>query len=116
MSDVVTNEDYRVGASAGEIRSRSLIVYSESDLRNTREIGGWVDVLTKDGITQDVWWSNEELFPCAFTIKDAVGTTEFTVEQIVKDIDQKVLQTPSLRFPDYRLVDLADSLEGKHSH
>ena len=135
----------RVSAIFIDHAARSLIVYSESDLRNTREIDGWVDVLTmgvapaaldalspsgktrtvgdipflqytgsKDGITQDVWWSGAELFPWAFTIKNAGGSTEFTVEQIVRDIDNKVLQTPTLRFPHYRLVDLADSLEGAH--
>ena len=137
----------RVSAIFIDHAARSLIVYSESDLRNTREIDGWVDVLTmgvapaaldalspsgktrtvgdipflqytgsKDGITQDVWWSSAELFPWAFTIKDAGGSTEFTVEQIVTGIDNKVLQTPSLRFPHYRLVDWLTRWKGHINH
>lgn len=137
----------RVSGTLVDHASRTLVIYSESDLRNMREISGWADVLTmgfdpsvldalrssgktrtvgdirclqyagaKDDRAQEVWWSAEELFPCAFVIRDTAGSTEFVVEQIQRTIDANVLQRPSLRFPDYRSVDVADWLERTGSH
>ena len=62
--------------------------------------------------TSDVWWSDEYALPGAFDVRDETGSTRVSVERLRAGVDAEVLRPPSLRFPQYRVVDLAEWLEG----
>jgi hypothetical protein len=62
---------------------------------------------------EDVWWSEEQVLPGRFAIADGTGVTRFTVEHAHAGVDAALLRPAIVRFPDYRVVDLADWQE-KH--
>jgi hypothetical protein len=60
----------------------------------------------------EVWWNAEQLLPLTTVIRDAAGVTNVTVQGLRSGVDATLLRSPSSRFPKYRLVDLAEWLEG----
>ena len=67
----------------------------------------------KDSSADEVWWSDEQVLPSRFTIRDSAGTTQFAIERARLGADASLLQPAIVRFPQYRVFDLADWLE-KH--
>jgi hypothetical protein len=65
----------------------------------------------EDAEIREVWWSDDEIFPCEFVTADAAGSTRFTVESVRVGVDAALLQPPPTRFPAYRVFELADWLE-----
>jgi hypothetical protein len=59
----------------------------------------------------DVWWNDDLLLPGAFEFKDPFGTTRVTIERIVRGVKDGNLEMPASRFPSYKVMDLAESLE-----
>jgi hypothetical protein len=60
---------------------------------------------------REVWWSDDQIFPCEFVTADAAGSTRFTVESVRVGVDATLLQAPPSRFPTYRIFELAEWLE-----
>jgi hypothetical protein len=60
----------------------------------------------------EVWWNQEQLLLLAATIRDAAGVTTVTVERLEAGADPALLRPPPARFPDYKVIDLAEWLEG----
>jgi hypothetical protein len=60
----------------------------------------------------EVWWNPEQLLPLTTVIRDGAGLTDVTVQGLRRGVDAALLRSPSSRFPKYRLVDLAEWLEG----
>jgi hypothetical protein len=120
---------------------KTAVVYDESDLRNSQQIRGWLDVLTLGfdvrtleamratgetarlgGVAfsrfssgpntafREVWWSQAELLPLKVEPGQAGGRL-VSLESVRRGIDAERLRLPEERFPDYRVVDLADWLE-----
>jgi hypothetical protein len=56
----------------------------------------------------DVWWSDDQALASHFAIADAAGVTRFAVERASAGVDAELLRAAIVRFPDYRVVDLAD--------
>lgn len=61
----------------------------------------------------DVWWNDEQVLASRFSIADGTGVTRFAVERARGGVDATLLRPPVVRFPTYRVLDLADWLE-KH--
>jgi hypothetical protein len=67
---------------------------------------------SKQGFIQDAWWNRDFLFPSTFVTSDGDGTIRtFKLERIGTKVDEEILRRPSVRFPTYRVVDLAEWLE-----
>lgn len=60
----------------------------------------------------DVWWSEEHTLPSAFVISHGAGSTRVSVERLRAGVTADLLRSPSSRFPTYKMIDLAESLEG----
>jgi hypothetical protein len=65
----------------------------------------------EDAAIREVWWSEEQVFPCELATADAAGSTRFTVESLRIGVDSALLKAPPTRFPAYRVFELADWLE-----
>lgn len=83
--------------------------------RETRSLGGIRFVRYAGSspatVSRDAWWSADQVMPCAFVRADHGAVTRFSVERIRPGIDPSLLRPPASRFPQYRVIDLADSLE-----
>lgn len=129
----------RVSASAVQHADKTIVVYSESDLRMMLGIPGWAHVLTMgvdaqlvpatasgrartmaglrftraavevDGGRGRLWWNAEQLLPLEYG--SAKAGSSLTVVKIALGADTARLAAPELRFPSYRVVELADWLE-----
>jgi hypothetical protein len=121
--------------------SRSVVFYSDSDLRARFAISGWAHVLTLGfdtrlleewtrspivrtlggmrftkfvgaGTTRaEVWWNADNVLPAEYVMRDAEGTTKLSLANVRAADDLGVLEPPSSRFPEYPELDLADWLE-----
>lgn len=60
----------------------------------------------------EVWWNQDQALPSASVIVDATGSTRVSVERLRAGVNADLLRSPSSRFPDYKVVDLAEWLEG----
>ena len=79
----------RVSGTLIDHAAKALIFHDESDLRNMLGINGWADALN-------------------------LGSEPgFAVRRIPRRVDAAVLRKPAERFPDYKLFDLAEWLEGR---
>ena len=80
-----------------------------------KSLAGWTFVRfvarEKDQQVRDVWWNTDEALPSSFRVVDAAGSTTMTVTRIDRFAKDEVLRSPAVRFPNYRVVDLADWLE-----
>lgn len=65
----------------------------------------------EDAAIREVWWSDDQIFPCEFVTADGTGSIRFTVESVRVGVDATLLQAPPSRFPTYRVYELADWLE-----
>lgn len=129
----------RVAASAVQHAEKTIVVYSESDLRMALGIPGWAHVLTMGvdaravtaagaaeartlaGLRFDkvrvepgehgrtLWWNAEQLLPLEY----AAGGTgpSLAVVKISPGAEPARLRAPEVRFPGYRVVEFADWLE-----
>jgi len=83
----------------------------------TRTIRGirFVERLSQraDASVRHVWWAPEQALPHSFVVSDPAGTSRVKVERLRAGVDSALLRAPSLRFPSYRVVDLAEYLEGR---
>lgn len=61
----------------------------------------------------EVWWSEKHGLPSAFVISHGAGSTRVTVERLRAGVDADLLRSPSSRFPAYKVVDVAEWLEGQ---
>jgi len=75
---------------------RAIVVHEESDLRNWLGIRGWVDVLA---LGEETASPRSDL------------TVRVVRESVRPGVDGSLLRAPSERFPDYRVLDLAEWLE-----
>jgi hypothetical protein len=128
----------RVAASAVQHAEKTIVVYSESDLRMTLGIPGWAHVLTMGvdaravtaasgearrvaglpflktrvttaGARGALWWNADQLLPLEYA--GAGDGTSLSVVKIAPGVDQSRLRAPEARFPGYRVVEFADWLE-----
>lgn len=129
----------RVAASAVRHAEKTIVVYSESDLRMALGIPGWAHVLTMGvdarAVTaagtaeartlaglrfhkvrvdsgdrgRTLWWNAEQLLPLEY----AAGATgaSLAVVKISPGAEPARLWAPEVRFPGYRVVEFADWLE-----
>ncbi|MGD9903484.1 MAG: hypothetical protein AB7U83_08430 [Vicinamibacterales bacterium] len=118
--------------------ARTIVYYSDSDLRNVLGVDGWARLLTlgfdqrslgdmtptgtartmaglrfvrhagRDGV---VWWNPEALLPIEMSNHVSGGEARLVVETVSATIDAARLRAPSQRFPGYRQVELAEWLE-----
>ena len=63
---------------------------------------------TRDASLTDVWWSDDQLMASGFTLKDDQGSTRFAIERVRNGADAALLALPETRYPQYRVVDLAN--------
>lgn len=129
----------RVAASAVRHAEKTIVVYSESDLRMALGIPGWAHVLTMGvdaramtaagaaeartlaGLRfhkvrvepgergRTLWWNAEQLLPLEYA---AGGTgASLAVVKISPGAEPARLWAPEVRFPGYRVVEFADWLE-----
>lgn len=117
--------------------AKTIVYYSDSDLRNVLGIPGWAHVLTL-GFDHQTLASLEPstgvrvVGPLSFTghvargggrraevwwnteaalpaeVSMAEGTSRLVVEQVTATVDARLLQPPGVRYPAYRQVELAD--------
>jgi hypothetical protein len=59
----------------------------------------------------DVWWSDAHLIAREFVTSEPNGETRFTVANARPGVDPALLEWPHVRFPDYRVINVADWLE-----
>lgn len=129
----------RVAASAVQHAEKTIVVYSESDVRTVLGIPGWAHVLTMGVDAHAVtaagpaeartlaglrflkariqpgdrggtlWWNADELLPLEF----ATGGSgvRLAVVKISPGAEPARLRAPEVRFPGYRVVEFADWLE-----
>jgi hypothetical protein len=95
--------------------SQLLSAYERSE--DMRTIGGirfarYTSAGTRAPV-DDVWWSDEQALPSRFSIADTTGVTRFAVERARAGADAALLRPASVRFPTYRVLELADWFE-KH--
>lgn len=115
--------------------SKTIVAYSDSELRNMLGITGWTQVLTlgcelpaaaADGVARAVgdlaftrqadgaagrgnWWNRAQLLPAECVSGD--GRSHLVVDGVTAGIDAALLTLPAQRFPAYREMPLADWLE-----
>ncbi|MGE0592244.1 MAG: hypothetical protein AB7G23_11665 [Vicinamibacterales bacterium] len=63
---------------------------------------------------EEIWWSDELLLPQRFVLRESGRRVTSTIEQLTLGIDEGMLQDPDERFPDYRMLELADARESMH--
>lgn len=128
----------RVAASVVRHAEKTIVVYSESDLRMALGIPGWAHVLTMGvdarAVTaapaeartlaglrfvkasvesgdrrRTLWWNAEQLLPLEY----AAGETgaSLAVVKISPGAEPARLRAPEVRFPGYRVLEYADWLE-----
>jgi hypothetical protein len=68
--------------------------------------------LDENARVSDVWWSEEHALPSAFVISHGTGSTRISVTRLRAGVTADLLTSPTSRFPAYRMVDLAEWLEG----
>ena len=78
----------RVSGTLVDHAARAVVFHDESDLRNRIGMNGWADALSL-GFTPGV-----------------------EVERTADGVDAALLRSPAERFPEYKVVDLAEWLEG----
>lgn len=61
----------------------------------------------------DVWWNQDRALASAFTIRHAAGATRVSVDTMTQGVNAELLRPPSSRFPGYKVIDLAEWLEGR---
>jgi hypothetical protein len=61
----------------------------------------------------EVWWSDDQAMPSAFTLRRDEGATSLKVTRVRAEVDESLLLDPALRFPAYRVIDVAEWLEGR---
>ncbi len=126
----------RVEAALTDHPSQTIVLYDETSLRLGRNIRGWADALTlgfdEQHLTgykrtseartvgpirfvryatadaQRVWWSEDHAIASDFVLLDTVGTTLVTVDSAIAGANEVLLQPPPIRFPTYRVLDIAD--------
>lgn len=129
----------RVAASAVQHAEKTIVIYSESDVRMVLGIPGWAHVLTMGVDAHAVttagggeartlaglrfhksrvapgdrggtlWWNADELLPLEYA---AGGSgARLAVVKISPGAEPARLWTPEVRFPGYRVVEFADWLE-----
>ena len=64
-----------------------------------------------DASTSDVWWSDEQALPSGFAILDGATVTRFSIASAKAGVHETLLRPTRMRFPRYRVFDLADWLE-----
>lgn len=88
--------------------AKTIVVYSDSDLQTMLGIPGWAHVLTM-GIDPAILAA---VTPCsAPRIIDTSAGTRLVIERASATVDLQLVRPAELRFPGYRVVNLADWLE-----
>jgi hypothetical protein len=59
----------------------------------------------------DVWWNRDHALPGAFTVARGLTSVRFSVSRIGPVAKREVLAPSRSRYPDYRVIDLADWVE-----
>ena len=116
--------------------SQTIVLYDETSLRIGRNIRGWADALTlgfdeqhlngykrtseartvgpirfvryASADAQRLWWSEAHAIASDFVLGDTAGGTVVTVDSAVAGADEVLLQPLPIRFPTYRVLDIAD--------
>ena len=70
-----------------------------------------VSVSGNAGVSE-VWWSHEHVLPLGFVLRDTNGTTQVSLERVTTVVEDALLRPPSTRYPQYKVVELSDWLEG----
>lgn len=65
-----------------------------------------------DGGVNEVWWNKEYLLAWRVVTQHQGSTTTVTVMTLQQAAGDERLRSPADRFPDYKLIDLAEWLEG----
>jgi hypothetical protein len=121
-----------------EHTARTIVAYSDSDLRAMLGIPGWAHILTMgvDARTlatlsasaetravgglrfvrmsggpahaPTLWWNADQLLPAEFVTREGGS---LRVERLTAVADLGLVRPPDLRFPTYRMIELADWLE-----
>lgn len=84
----------------------------KSESRTTAGIRFRKHAAAEQAVISEVWWNQDYLLPESFVVQDPAGVTSVSLRGLKVKADSAVLQSPSSRFPDYRVVDLAEWLEG----
>lgn len=119
-------------------RTKTLVVYGESDLRNLLGINGWAAIVslgfdhrlldqaastgqikTVDDVPfvlyksaqASFWWSAEAGLATEFTPQGGTAVELAVVDSATRGVDESLLRDPEVRFPTYRVVDVAEWLE-----
>ena len=79
----------RVTASVVEHAEKTIVLYGESDVRNLLGLNGWAEVLA------------------------ATSETNQPTMSVQAGVDEQVLRPCRTRFPDYKVIDVTDWLEGR---
>ena len=98
----------RASATYVSHAAKTIVTYSDSDLLTMLGIPGWAHVLTMGmdpGILGRVTPSS------APRVIDAPDGTRLVIERASATVDLQLVQPADLRFPSYRVVNLADWLE-----
>ena len=69
------------------------------------------DATPNTGFPGALWWSRDHLLAREFVTLDANGSTTSSITAVRPGVDGSLLRAPELRFPTYRLVNVADWLE-----
>lgn len=128
----------RVSGYAVLHASKTIVAYSDTELRNMLGITGWTQVLTlgceppavdgsgtvrtigdlpftrrssNDSAGRGSWWNTAQVLPAECVSGD--GRSHLVVDGVTSGIDVAVLTPPAQRFPAYREVPLADWLEAQ---
>lgn len=64
-----------------------------------------------DGV-MEVWWNEEACLPAVVEMRDGEGAVTVRVERLKPGVDAGLLRDPSARYSQYRVVDMAEWLEG----
>lgn len=136
----------RVSALRIDHHHRTIIEYSESELRNADIVRGWADVvylgvdlqalarMSPTGRRETLsGFQFEEYTPASgsdeassvwwshaagapLRILDAHAQQEVSLRALRTSVDSSLLEQPSRRFPDYSVMDVADFREKHHEH
>ncbi len=63
------------------------------------------------GEADEIWWCQNQLLPLEVVRRLPEGSTIVTVARIRPQVATELLDSPEIRFPNYRSVDLAEWLE-----
>lgn len=98
----------RASATYVSHATKTIVIYSDSDLQTMLGIPGWAHVLTMGADAAILSQVTPSSAPRAF---DTLDGTRLVIERASATVDVQLVRPADLRFPSYRVVTLADWLE-----